>query len=49
MLTLGHSDKDIANTLAMSLPTVRTCVARIYKKLGVHGRAELVARAHGAR
>ena len=38
----GKSDKQIANQLKIRPPTVRTHVQRIYKRVGVSGRIELV-------
>lgn len=37
----GLTDKEIAQTLGMSVATVRTYVQRIYARLGVHSRVEL--------
>lgn len=39
----GQSDKLISDELDVSLRTVRTAATRIYLRLGVHSRAELVA------
>ncbi|MCG3158206.1 MAG: Transcriptional regulatory protein LiaR [bacterium] len=41
-LAKGYHDKDIANTLFVSLETVRTHVRNIYKKLHVRSRTEAV-------
>lgn len=38
----GEADKDIARALSLSLRTVRTYTSRIYQRLGVHGRRELM-------
>jgi hypothetical protein len=43
LLAQGMSDKEIAAELDMALSTVRTYVARAFKKLDVHSRAELIA------
>lgn len=40
----GYRDKEIADILAISIPTVRTHVRNIYEKLHVRSRAEAVAR-----
>jgi DNA-binding NarL/FixJ family response regulator len=37
----GLSNKEIARTLVVSVPTVQTHLARAYAKLGVHSRAQL--------
>jgi DNA-binding NarL/FixJ family response regulator len=44
----GLSNPDIADALVLSLRSVETYVLRVYRKLGVHNRAEL-ARALGVR
>ncbi|GAB3588610.1 response regulator [Hymenobacter daeguensis] len=41
----GLGDKQVAARLDLSVETVRTYVKRIYKKLQVNGRTELVSRA----
>jgi len=41
---LGKSDRDIAISLALSLPTVRTHMRHIYSKLGVNNRSSLCRR-----
>lgn len=38
----GHSNKDIAIQLSLSIKTVETYRARAMEKLGIHGRAALV-------
>lgn len=43
-LARGDADKEIANELGLPLGTVRTYTTRIYERLGVHGRRELMAR-----
>jgi DNA-binding NarL/FixJ family response regulator len=37
----GYSNKDIANQLSVSQNTVRSHIAHIYTKLGVHDKAQL--------
>jgi DNA-binding NarL/FixJ family response regulator len=44
LLRAGHSNGEIAETLHISIETVRTHARRIYRKLGVRTRRELVAR-----
>lgn len=39
-LTVGASDKDIAQQLYLSVRTVQSHLARLYHKLGVHSRTE---------
>ncbi|MBI3362248.1 MAG: response regulator transcription factor, partial [Chloroflexi bacterium] len=39
-LTLGASDKDIAQQLYLSVRTVQSHLAHLYHKLGVHSRTE---------
>jgi len=41
-LFLGHSDKQIARALRMSVPTVRTHLCRLFARFGVEDRCELV-------
>ncbi len=41
-LLLGHSDKQIAQDLGMSVPTVRTHLCRLFSRLGVEDRCELI-------
>lgn len=40
----GYSEKEVAERLGASPATIRTYVRRIYRRLGVHNRAELVRR-----
>jgi two-component system response regulator NreC len=49
LLGLGHTNREIAEQLALSVRTVEWHRARIQAKLGVTGRAALaqVARTHG--
>jgi hypothetical protein len=44
LLAQGLSDKEIAEACELSFATVRTYVTRIFKRMGVHSRAELAAR-----
>lgn len=39
---IGHSNKEIADRLCISLDTVKTHLQHIYRKLSVHGRVEAV-------
>ena len=39
-LAKGHHDKEIADTLFVSIETIRTHIRNIYKKLHVHSRTE---------
>lgn len=48
-LARGDADKEIANELGLPLGTVRTYTTRVYERLGVHGRRELMARFPTAR
>jgi len=43
-LLLGDSDKQIANDLHISVPTVRTHLSRLFIKLDVQDRVELILR-----
>jgi DNA-binding CsgD family transcriptional regulator len=40
---MGHSSKDIADRLVVSIRTVDAHLYRAYAKLGVHHRGELAA------
>ena len=40
----GHVNKEIADKLQISIPTVKTYIRRIYEKLHVHSRGEAVAK-----
>lgn len=42
LIALGHSNREIAARLSLSVKTVETHKARIMEKLGLRGRAELV-------
>ena len=41
-LFLGHSDKQIARELCMSVPTVRTHLCRLFSRFDAEDRCELV-------
>ncbi len=41
-LFLGHSDKQIAMELQISVPTVRTHLSRLFSRFDVQDRTELV-------
>lgn len=38
----GENKQEIANALSLSLSTIKTNVENIYKKFGVHNKAELI-------
>lgn len=42
LIALGHSNKEIAAKLDLSVKTVETYKARSMEKLGIHGRVEIV-------
>jgi DNA-binding NarL/FixJ family response regulator len=42
LILRNQCDKQIAQTLGIKIPTLRTYVERIYHRLGVHDRMELV-------
>lgn len=44
LLAKGYLQKEIADALGISFPTVRTLTARIYRKLHVHSRSQAVAK-----
>jgi DNA-binding NarL/FixJ family response regulator len=48
LLARGLSKTELAETLHVSLPTVKTHVSRILTKLGARDRTQLVAFAYGA-
>ena len=43
LAAVGHSNKDIARTLILSVRTVENRLQHVYEKLGVSGRRELAA------
>ncbi|MBO6935351.1 MAG: helix-turn-helix transcriptional regulator [Deltaproteobacteria bacterium] len=47
LLVSGSSTKAIASTTGLTVSTVNTYLKRIFSKLGVHSRVELVARVAG--
>jgi DNA-binding NarL/FixJ family response regulator len=49
LLSKGYLQKEIADKLGISFPTVRTFTARIYKKLHVNSRSQAVAKYLGAK
>jgi DNA-binding NarL/FixJ family response regulator len=48
LLAAGHSNREIASSLYVSLPTVKTHLAHIYAKLGAKNRNEALGRAVAA-
>ena len=42
LVALGHTNREIAERLVLSVRTVETHRARIQRRLGLHTRAELV-------
>ena len=46
LLVAGKSNKAIANTLFISVGTVKTHIHQIYQKLGVKSRSQAIARTH---
>lgn len=49
MLALGHRNREIAETLFLSEPTVKRYTRQIYRKLGARDRAHAAALAHRLR
>lgn len=43
----GHSNKEIASTLFVSIHTVEAHLKHAYAKLGVHSRSQLAGRLSG--
>jgi DNA-binding CsgD family transcriptional regulator len=43
----GMSNKDLAVQLGITMATVKAHLTRVFQKLGVHGRGELIAAYHG--
>lgn len=48
-LVAGHSTREIATSTGLTVATVNTYLKRIFAKLGVHSRVELLARVTGTR
>ncbi|MGA2679713.1 MAG: LuxR C-terminal-related transcriptional regulator [Sedimentisphaerales bacterium] len=46
-LFAGYSDKQIANQMQIHIPTVRTHITRLFRKLDVDDREELILRIFG--
>jgi DNA-binding CsgD family transcriptional regulator len=44
LVAAGHSNKEIASELFVTVRTVETHLTHVYAKLGVHSRTELVSR-----
>ncbi|WP_326700027.1 LuxR family transcriptional regulator [Streptomyces sp. NBC_01754] len=49
LVTEGHGNRDIAAALYVSVKTVEAVLTRIYRKLGVRSRVQLVALGHQGR
>jgi DNA-binding CsgD family transcriptional regulator len=47
LLVAGSSTRDIASETGLTVSTVNTYLKRIFSKLGVHSRVELIARMAG--
>ena len=47
LLVAGSSTREIASRTGLTVATVNTYLKRIFSKLGVHSRVELVARMAG--
>jgi LuxR family maltose regulon positive regulatory protein len=45
LLTAGHTNQSIADTLGITLTTVKSHAGAIYTKLGVKSRTQAIARA----
>ena len=45
LIIAGKSNKEIASDLFISLPTVKTHVSNIYKKMGVQSRSQAILKA----
>jgi DNA-binding CsgD family transcriptional regulator len=48
-LAAGHSTREIAQSTGLTVATVNTYLKRIFAKLGVHSRVELLAQVTGTR
>ena len=46
LVAAGHTNREVAAELFMSVRTVDWNLRKIYGKLGIHSRRELAARAH---
>lgn len=46
LLACGYNTESIANILVVSSSTVKTHVARIYRKLGIHSQQEIISMIH---
>jgi DNA-binding CsgD family transcriptional regulator len=46
LVAAGHTNREVAGALFMSVRTVDWNLAKIYRKLGIHSRRELAALAH---
>jgi DNA-binding CsgD family transcriptional regulator len=46
LVVAGHTNREVAAELFMSVRTVDWNLRKIYRKLGIHSRRELAARAH---
>jgi DNA-binding CsgD family transcriptional regulator len=44
LAALGHSDKEIATLLGISVPTVRSHLGRLFLVNGLHNRTEAVSK-----
>jgi len=42
LLIAGYLYKEVSAQLKVGLPTVRTYVQRVYRKLGIHSRKDLI-------
>jgi len=47
LLSRGFSYKEVGATLGISMGTVQTYAPRIYRKLGISGKEQLIIRSHG--
>ena len=45
LIPAGFSDQEIAKRTGLSLASARASVSRVYRRLGVHGRGELLRKA----